>query len=62
MGMSGLEVEVVQPSDIAGEARQRVKDFVKEGRKQISSFTKSVQEKRQLEQQRPGWQSAAFDI
>jgi len=62
MGMSGLEVEVVQPSDIVGEARQRVKDFVKEGRKQISSFTKSVQEKRQLEQQRPGWQSAAFDI
>jgi len=62
IGMSGLGMEVVQPSDIAGEARQRVKDLVKEGRKQISSFTKSVQEKRQLEQRRPGWQSAAFDI
>ena len=62
MGISRLETEMVQPGDIAGEARQRMKDLVREGKKQISSFMKSVQEKRQLEWQQPGWQSAAFDF
>ena len=62
ISISRLGTEVAHPGDIAGEARQRIKGLVREGKKQISSFTKSVQEKRQLERQQPGWQSAAFDF
>ena len=62
ISISRLGTEVAHPGDNAGEARQRMKGLVREGKKQISSFTKSVQEKRQLERQQPGWQSAAFDF
>ncbi|KAJ3577024.1 hypothetical protein NP233_g34 [Leucocoprinus birnbaumii] len=62
MGVPGLGGDAGQVGDVAGEARQHVKSMVKEGKKQISSFKKSVEEKTQLERQRPGWQSAAFDV
>jgi hypothetical protein len=62
VGMPVLGTEVAQGGDVVGEARQRVRGAVKEGKRQFSSFKRSVEEKTELEKRRSGWQSAAFDF
>lgn len=61
MGIPVGEAAAEAGGVVAG-AKQEFKGIVKEGKRQISSFKKSVEDKTKLEKQRPGWQSAAFDF
>ncbi|KAF5348242.1 hypothetical protein D9756_010501 [Leucocoprinus leucothites] len=58
----GLGEEVTQVGEGVGEVKERAKGIVKEGRRQVSSFKRSIVDKAELERQQPGWQSAAFDF
>ena len=58
MDVEGATVEVGQRArEVAGEAKERVK----EGVQKVRSFKDSVEVKAQEEKGRPGWESAAFD-
>ncbi len=48
--------------DAAGRAKRQAQGLMQEGRKRVRSFKRSVEDKVELERQRPGWQSVAFDF
>ncbi|EAU81705.1 hypothetical protein CC1G_02721 [Coprinopsis cinerea okayama7 len=48
--------------EVVGEVGERAKGLVKEAKHQVSTFKNSVDRKVKLEQERPGWKSAAFDF
>jgi len=58
-----METDVTGTAKSAAvQAKRQAQGLVQEGRKQIRSFKRSVEDKIELESQRPGWQSAAFDF
>ncbi|KAF9523026.1 hypothetical protein CPB83DRAFT_68008 [Crepidotus variabilis] len=48
--------------EVLGEVKDKTQDFVQEGKRQVQGFKNSVERKSELEKQRSGWQSAAFDF
>jgi hypothetical protein len=57
------------PGDISQAAKEGAQDvqkhvqgLVREGKKQVNSFQRSVDEKSAVEKRNPGWKSHAFDI
>ncbi|KAF8170753.1 hypothetical protein K438DRAFT_1613635 [Mycena galopus ATCC 62051] len=70
----GQAVQAVQgqtgtPEDLSKVANQGVQDVqkhlqgaVREGKRQINSFQRSVDEKSAMERKNPGWKSQAFDV
>lgn len=67
-GLGGV-VSGAMETDVTGTARSaaahakgQAQGMMREGRKQIRSFKRSIEEKVELERQRPGWQSASFDL
>ncbi|KAJ7629412.1 hypothetical protein DFH06DRAFT_1304101 [Mycena polygramma] len=67
--VQSVKGEVGAPQDAAQavsegvtDVQHQVQGLVKEGRRHVRSFQRSVEEKSALEKQTPGWKSAAFDI
>ncbi|KAJ6510455.1 hypothetical protein C8R45DRAFT_1160962 [Mycena sanguinolenta] len=63
------EVGLPASGDVSEAAKQGVQDvqthvqgMVREGRRQVRSFQRSVEEKSAMEKKIPGWKSEAFDI
>ncbi|KAF5320053.1 hypothetical protein D9611_010270 [Ephemerocybe angulata] len=51
-----------QAQDVLGEVKDRAVGVTKAAYQQVETFKHSVQRKIELEEKRPGWQSAAFDF
>ncbi|KAF8193742.1 hypothetical protein BJ912DRAFT_230171 [Pholiota molesta] len=56
---SGVDVDVQQ---IKSDVQSTAKDVLKEGKKQVSGFRRSVERKRDAEAKKEGWQSNVFDF
>ncbi|KAJ3489020.1 hypothetical protein NLJ89_g11563 [Agrocybe chaxingu] len=60
---SSVDVDVGETArEAADELGAKAKGVLKEGKKQLTDFRRTVERKSQMERSRPGWQSANFDL
>lgn len=59
---SGMDVDVESLQQIKSDVESTAKDVLKEGKRQVSGFRRSVERKRDVEVKKEGWQSNAFDF
>ena len=66
MGDGNMDIDMDDASRKAqaalSEAKDRAVGLAQAATQQVETFKNSVQRKVELEEQRPGWQSAAFDF
>ena len=48
--------------EVFEDAEGRAKGMMKEGKRQVVGFRKSVERKKELEMRNKGWESASFDF